>query len=73
MASISELFDADAWREVGIRITGGLVAGGTARMRRAPPTGRGADSLTALNKQMEALSAQMKVLVKDVAALKGKK
>jgi Zn-dependent metalloprotease len=60
-----------AWREVGIRISVPLAASAAARARAA--TGREADTLAALTKQIEGLATQMKVLVKDVAALKGKK
>jgi Zn-dependent metalloprotease len=63
-----------AWREVGIRVSGVSVAGGAARARRAPAgTGREADTFAALTRQIEALSAQVAVLVKDVGTLKGKK
>jgi hypothetical protein len=62
----------EAWREVGIRITGALTAGATARSRAAAPE-REAESLAALGRQIEALSTQVKTLVKDVAALKGKR
>jgi len=63
-----------AWREVGIRISGALTAGGAGRFRATPAgAGREAEALAALSKQIEALSAQVKALTKDVGALKGKK
>jgi Zn-dependent metalloprotease len=63
-----------AWREVGIRISGALTAGGAGRSRVvAAGAGREAEALAALTKQIEALSAQVKALTKDVGALKGKK
>ncbi len=62
-----------AWREVGIRISGVLAGGGTARRRGMPAAGREVDTLAALSKQIEALSAQVKTLVKDVGALKGRR
>jgi Zn-dependent metalloprotease len=59
----------EAWREVGIRITGALVAGRT----RAPAEAGGeAETLAALSRQIAALSTQVAHLVKDVGALKGK-
>jgi Zn-dependent metalloprotease len=62
----------EAWREVGIRITGALTTGPMARSRAAAPE-REAESLAALGRQIEALSAQVKTLVKDVATLKSKR
>ena len=67
-----------AWREVGIRISGALAGGGTPRRRGMPAGGmpaggREVDTLAALSKQIESLSAQVKRLIKDVGALKGRK
>lgn len=62
----------EAWREVGIRISGAPV--GPARARgEAMAGGRDGDALAALTKQIEILSNQVKTLVKDVNALKAKK
>lgn len=58
-----------AWREVGIRISGvspGWRAGG------GTSSGRDGNGLGAVMKQIETLSGQLKMLAKDVAALKGK-
>jgi Zn-dependent metalloprotease len=60
------------WRDVGIRISGLLVSSGPTWTRGAPAT-RDADTLAALSKQIESLSAQVKTLSKEVGALKGKK
>jgi Zn-dependent metalloprotease len=71
---------AEAWREVGIRITG-VPAGARGRgpgRGRGGEAGRGAepakngDTLAALTKQIEALAAQVKTLARDVKALKEK-
>jgi Zn-dependent metalloprotease len=64
---------ADAWREVGIRITG-IPVGAQNRppqMRRVPETS--GDSLAALTRQIEALAGQVKTLTRDVKSLKDKK
>jgi len=53
----------EAWREVGLRITG-------APTRPPPGKPSDADALAALARQVEALSAQVKALAKDVEALK---
>jgi Zn-dependent metalloprotease len=58
------------WRDVGIGITGVPARGGL--RRRAAPAGGGAD-LAALTKQIEALSAQVKELTKQVRGLKAGK
>lgn len=71
---------ATAWREVGIRISG-LAGASRTGPRRTNPGGasrRGADTsntgdtLAALTKQIETLSAQIKTLGRDVKALKEK-
>jgi hypothetical protein len=67
-----------AWREVGIRISGVPDAARPGRYRKVPAgggggAGREGDTLAALTKQIEALSAQVKALAKDVGTLKGKK
>jgi Zn-dependent metalloprotease len=66
----------DAWREVGIRITGIAVTSGSFRTRGGPAdrgrSSREADSLAAFTKQIEALSTQVKAIAKDVSALKAK-
>jgi len=64
-----------AWRDVGIRISGVPVGAGSGRGRRVPAGGGdGArqedDTLAALKKQIEALSAQVKALAKDVSGMK---
>jgi Zn-dependent metalloprotease len=61
-----------AWRDVGVRISGTLAGTAGARSRSAP-AGREADTLAVVTKQIEALSAQMKSLVKDVNVLKNQK
>ena len=66
-----------AWKEVGIRISGvRTVAAAATRWRRAPVAaaryGREDDSAAALTRQIETLSAQITVLTKDMAGLKGK-
>jgi Zn-dependent metalloprotease len=60
-----------AWREVGIRISG--VTTGPARGQTQSGGGQGGDTLSALTKQIAALSTQVKALAKDVTMLKGKK
>ena len=67
----------EAWREVGIRISGTTLAGGSRRR----PTGTGGaatpsydtDKLAALSQQIGDLSTQIKALAKEVSALKAKK
>jgi len=72
---------AEAWREVGIRITG-VSARARGRGPSRGPSGTGGrdaepakdgDTLAALTKQIEALAAQVKTLAKDVKALKEKR
>jgi Zn-dependent metalloprotease len=69
----------EAWREVGIRVSGGPLAVAARARRRPAGTSGGAtsaqevDKLTALTKQIDDLSAQLKVLVKEVSALKTRK
>ena len=58
-----------AWRDVGIRISG-MSPGARAS---SGSSSREGDSLSALMKQIEGLSSQLKTLTKDVAAMKGKK
>jgi Zn-dependent metalloprotease len=61
----------DAWREVGIRITGA-----PAGTRRGPvvASGKGREAnVGTLAKQIQALSAQVTALAKDVSALKARK
>ncbi len=65
---------ADAWRQVGIRISGGIVSGtGRGRGTSTGRTGREADSLAALQKRIETLSDQVKSIAKDLAVLKEKR
>jgi Zn-dependent metalloprotease len=63
-----------AWREVGIRVSGApvAVAVGARRvgMRVAAGSLQEAEKLAPLTRQMDDLSAQMKVLVKEVSGLK---
>jgi Zn-dependent metalloprotease len=63
-----------AWREVGIRVSGAPVAVAVgarrAGMRVAAGSLQDADKLAPLTRQMDDLSAQMKVLVKEVSGLK---
>jgi Zn-dependent metalloprotease len=73
----------EAWREVGIRITGApshaggrRPKGGPGRGRRGEDGGAGstdADSLAELAKQIASLASQVQGLAKDVKALKAKK
>lgn len=70
---------AEAWREVGIRLAGVPTGGRTRRPGRARETDEGraapaeyGDSLTALSKQIESLTVQVKTLSRDVKALKEK-
>jgi Zn-dependent metalloprotease len=69
---------ADAWREVGIRISG-VPVGARGRGTEAPSRGRrpggsrNGDPLAALTAQIEALAAQVRTLARDVKALKEKK
>jgi Zn-dependent metalloprotease len=71
----------DAWRQVGIRITG-LSSAGRGRgpsTSRSAESGRGnevakdGDTLAALTKTIESLAAQVKTLIKDVKELKAKR
>jgi Zn-dependent metalloprotease len=66
-----------AWRDVGIRISGvRTIAAAATRWRHAPVSaarnGREEDSAAALTRQIESLSAQISILTKDMAGLKGK-
>jgi Zn-dependent metalloprotease len=65
-----------AWKEVGIRISGVRTLAAAARWRRAPiaamRNGGEEDSVAAFTRQIETLSAQIAVLTKDMAGLKGK-
>ena len=67
----------DAWRQVGIRISGVTASAGPGRSRGGPTTksapAREAESLAGLHKQIESLSLQVKALAKDVAMLKDKR
>jgi Zn-dependent metalloprotease len=69
---------AGAWRDVGIRVSGAPSAVAVSPRRRQPKAGGGAgsvqeaDKVAALAKQIDDLSAQVKVLVKEVSALKAK-
>jgi Zn-dependent metalloprotease len=67
---------AEAWREVGIRITG-LPVSAQGRWPRDWETGRAAerseDSLAALTRQIEELAGQVKSLAKDVKSLKDRR
>jgi Zn-dependent metalloprotease len=63
-----------AWREVGIRVSAGPVAVAVGARRPGVRVAAGslqeADKLAALTRQMDDLSGQMKVLVKEVGSLK---
>lgn len=59
-----------AWRDVGLHISGVALSG---RSSSRSPASRGDESLVALIKQVEAMGAQLKLLSKEVAALKAKK
>jgi Zn-dependent metalloprotease len=66
-----------AWREVGIRVSG-VPSGAVATRGRGAPvlkngTGREAELLVTLTKQMDSLSDLVNALARDVAALKAKK
>lgn len=63
-ASAEQQTVLEAWDEVGIRISG--VASGI----RRPRGKREVDSLAALTRQIEAMSSQIKVLSRDLGALK---
>ena len=63
-----------AWREVGIRVSAGPIAVAVGARRPGVRVAAGslqeADKLAALTRQMDDLSGQMKVLVKEVGSLK---
>lgn len=67
----------DAWREVGLRITGVPASTQSGRRPRGWDEGRGSDgsgdSLAALTRQIETLAGQVKILTRDVKSLKDKK
>ena len=64
---------ADAWREVGIRISG-TPTGARGRGPVASRAGaKDADLCAALAKQIQALAAEVKSLAKDIKSLKEKK
>jgi len=67
---------AEAWQEVGIRISGAQARPYPRRRPRRHPgdgdTGRERDPLAALTKQVEAMAVQVAALAKDVSQLKGK-
>lgn len=79
--SVQQQAVAEAWREVGIRITGvlagargrGLSRGRGGTFGRSTEPAKDGDTLAGLTKQIEALSAQVKTLAKEVQALKQKK
>lgn len=79
--SVQQQAVAEAWREVGIRITGvlagargrGLSRGRSGTFGRSAEPAKDGDTLAALTKQIEALAAQVKTLAKDVQTLKEKK
>jgi Zn-dependent metalloprotease len=62
----------DAWRQVGVRISGSLAGAVAARTRAAVPA-RESAALGMLTKQLESLSSQVKALAKEVSGLKAKK
>jgi Zn-dependent metalloprotease len=64
---------ADAWREVGIRLTGVSNRGRGRGDRRGGESDRHGDSLAALTKQIEALATQVRTLARDVKVLKERK
>jgi Zn-dependent metalloprotease len=69
---------ASAWRDVGIRVSGAPSAVAVSARRRQPKAGgatrsvQEADKIAVLAKQIDEMSAQVKVLVKEVSALKAK-
>jgi Zn-dependent metalloprotease len=75
--SVEQQAVRSAWKEVGVRISGvRTLAAATARWRRPPAAvarnGGEDDSAAALARQIEALSAQVTALSRDMAGLKGK-
>lgn len=74
-ASLEQQAVQDAWRAVGIRVSGATISRGRGR-GPAPAGGRpehGDASLAALAKQIEHLSSQVAGLAKDVGQLKSRK
>ena len=68
-ASAEQQAVLEAWREVGIRISGVPVGAGRGRGRAG---GKEADSLAALTRQVEGLAAQVKAQSRELAALKAR-
>jgi hypothetical protein len=62
----------EAWREVGIRISGATSVG-SGRGRVPGGAVPSPDSLAALARQVDALATQVKAIAKDVSALKRRK
>ncbi len=66
----------DAWRQVGVRISGVTASAGSPRARSGSLSRSGgtrdADALAGLQKQIESLSLQVRTLTKEIAALKDK-
>jgi hypothetical protein len=68
---------AEAWQEVGIRISGAQARPYPRKRPRRHPgdgdTGQEQEPLAALTKQVEAMAVQVEALAKDVSQLKGKR
>jgi Zn-dependent metalloprotease len=75
--SIEQQAVLSAWKEVGVKISGPPPGGGGRPRARVVAEGgramREEDSFTALAKQIEALSGQVKSLAKDIESMKGKR